>query len=140
MIKIYKVTLYDGTSTPGKSEFKQIESIIVRKTPSSVNELLTGYRLSVFSEKRPLLSINERTIKRYGHQPAVKLEEFLPKNLATAQDIDDYVEKYESSEWNKMCEEMKLFTIAQKTEIDAKAKQLFKSRTQKRKEPNKDKE
>ena len=132
MAKIYKVTLYDGTSTPAKSEFKHIEPIIVRQTPSSVNELLTGYRLSIFSEKRPLISINERMIKRYGHQPAVKLEEFLPKNLATSQDIDDYVENYEKSEWQRICEEMKLFTIAQKVEIEQKAKRLFKSKTSKK--------
>ena len=132
MAKIYKVTLYDGTSTPAKSEFKHIEPIIVRQTPSSVNELLTGYRLSIFSEKRPLISINERMIKRYGHQPAVKLEEFLPKNRATSQDIDDYVENYEKSEWQRICEEMKLFTIAQKVEIEQKAKRLFKSKTSKK--------
>ena len=137
MAKIYKVTLYDGTTISGKSEFRHIESIIVRQTSSSINELLTGYRLSVFSEKRPQISINERMIKRYGHQPAIKLEEILPKNLATSQDIDEYVDNYETSMWQKICNEMKLFTIAQKVEIDEKAKRLFKSKTTKKKQHKK---
>ena len=83
MAKIYKVTLYDGTTISGKSEFRHIESIIVRQTSSSINELLTGYRLSVFSEKRPQISINERMIKRYGHQMERTTSDYMGM-LATA--------------------------------------------------------
>ncbi len=131
MNNVYKVTLYDGIKDETKSNFRSAGTILAIRTPVAIKELLTGYQLGIVFNAEPLphqVHLKERQIREYGHQPTVDLNEFVNKNLATPQEIDDYIDNYDSSEWKQIYEEMKIFSTAQKKELKAKVKQVFKSK------------
>lgn len=123
MPKYYKVSLYDGNVPFGS--FHTVGEIIVKKSLFSVTEILTGYKLDTIECSAPSRYYAYDTkIKLYGHQPTVPQDQFVPKNFATPQDIDAYVDNYDSSEWKRIYEEMKLFTTAEKLTIASKVKQI----------------
>ena len=131
MNEAYKVALYDSVYANEKHTFQKVGEIIAVRTPSSIRELLTGYRLGIAFDAKPVphqVHIRKDQIREYGHQPMICLKDFVKKNLATPEEIDKYIENYDLSEWKVIYEEMKIFSIAQKVEIKAKIKQVFKSK------------
>lgn len=107
---------------------------MLRKTSLVLQELLTGYRVSVFQPGCIKVDkVNEKVIKKYGHQPFISQEDLVQKNLATPQDIEEYVDGYETSKWKSIYDEMKFFTIAEKVVINARVKELYKSKNSRKK-------
>lgn len=134
MSKIYKVRLFDGKIVNGQKDYEYVGNIIVKKNQSGVTELLTGYRVSVFQPGCIKVDkVNEKVIKKYGHQPFISQEDLVQKNLATPQDIEEYVDGYETSKWKSIYDEMKFFTIAEKVVINARVKELYKSKNPRKK-------
>lgn len=131
MNSVYKVTLYDGIEDNDKKIFKKAGTILAVRTPFSIRELLTGYQLHIAFSAKPVphqVHIKERQIQEYGHQPTIDLSEFVNKNLATIEELDAYVDNYETTEWSSIYREMKLFSHAEKRELQSKTKQYFKSK------------
>lgn len=131
MNSVYKVTLYDGVKENDKNFFKKAGTILAVRTPFSIRELLTGYQLHIAFSAEPVphpVHIKERQIREYGHQPTIDLSEFVNKNLATIEELDDYVDNYETTEYSSIYREMKLFSCAEKEELQSKTKQYFKSK------------
>ena len=123
------MNLFDGKCINGQKDYEQICPIIVKKTSYGVMELLTGYRLSVF----PTLylhssQVNEKKIHKCGHHPFISKQQLVQRNLATPEDIEQYVDEYEDSQWKKIYDELKIFTIAQKVVIKQRTKTLYKSK------------
>lgn len=131
MNEAYKVTLYDSVYANEKHTFQKVGEVIAVRTPTAIRELLTGYRLGIAFDADPVphqVHIKKGQIREYGHQPTINLKDFVQKNRATSEEIDNYIETYDLSEWKRIYEEMKIFSIAQNVEIKAKIKQVFKSK------------
>ena len=129
MSKIYKVRLYDGFYKNGRKDYQLVGNIIVKKTTIGVFDVLTGFKLSVFKDGCIMInSVDDEVLKRNGHQPFISQADLVQKNLATVDEIDEYVDNYSDSNWNNIYEEMKLFTITEKVVINRKVKSIFKSR------------
>lgn len=129
MSKIYKVRLFDGFSKAGKNEYELVGDIIVKKNARGVFDVLTGFKLSVFKEGCIMVKeLNDDIIKRMGHQPFISQADLVQKNLATPEEIDEYVDGYESSKWKSVYEQMKIFTIADKVVIRERVKSIYKSK------------
>ena len=129
MSKIYKVRLFDGFSKACKNEYELVGDIIVKKTPRGVFDVLTGFKLSVFKEGCIMVKeLNDNIIKKIGHQPLISQVDLVQKNLATPEEIDEYVDGYESSKWKSVYEQMKIFTIADKVVIRERVKSIYKSK------------
>lgn len=127
----YKVALYDSVYADNTHTFRKVGEIIAIRTPTAIRELLTGYRLGIAFDAAPVphqVHIKKDHIREYGHQPTINLKDFVQRNRATPEEIDEYIDKYDLSEWKIIYEEMKIFSIAQKVEIKAKIKQVFKSK------------
>ena len=129
MVRVYKVRLYDGVFKEGNKDYDLVGSILVKRTPMGYVDVLTGFKLSVFKESCIKVNeLNENIIKRMGHQPFILLEELVQKNLATPDDIDEYVNQYEDSKWKSIYEQMKMFSIAEKVVISNRLKTIYKSK------------
>ena len=129
MSKFYKVKLYDGFTKNGNYDYELVGEIIIKKTPRGVFDLLTGFKLSVFKEGCIMVKeLNNDVIKRMGHQPFISETDLVQKNLATPEEIDAYVDGYDESKWKSIYEQMKIFTLAQKTVIKQRTKSLYKSK------------
>lgn len=129
MLKIYKVRLFDGFSKNGNNEYELVGDIIVKKNARGVFDVLTGFKLSVFKEGCIMVKeLNDDIIKRMGHQPFISQADLVQKNLATPEEIDEYVDGYESSKWKSVYEQMKIFTIADKVVIRERVKSIYKSK------------
>ena len=129
MSKLYKVRLYDGFTKNCNYDYELVGEIIIKKTPIGVFDLLTGFKISVFKEGSIMVKeLNKDIINRMGHQPFISETDLVQKNLATSEEIDAYVEGYDESKWKSIYEQMKIFTLAQKTVIKQRAKSLYKSK------------
>lgn len=129
MSKIYKVRLFDGFSKNGNNEYELVGDIIVKKNARGVFDVLTGFKLSVFKEGCIMVKeLNDDIIKRMGHQPFISQADLVQKNLATPENIDFYVDGYDTSKWKNIYEQMKIFTIADKVVIRERIKSIYKSK------------
>ena len=129
MVRVYKVRLYDGVFKEGNKDYDLVGSILVKRTPMGYVDVLTGFKLSVFKESCIKVNeLNENIIKRMGHQPFILREELVQKNLATPEEIDEYVNQYEDSKWKSIYEQMKMFSIAEKVVISNRLKTIYKSK------------
>lgn len=129
MSKIYKVRLFDGFSKAGKNEYELVGDIIVKKNARGVFDVLTGFKLSVFKEGSIMVKeLNDNLIKKMGHQPFISQADLVQKNLATPEDIDFYVDGYDTSKWKNIYEQMKIFTIADRVVIRERVKSIYKSK------------
>ena len=98
----YKVALYDSVYVNEKHTFRKVGEIIAVRTPTAIRELLTGYRLGIAFDAESVphhIHIKKDQIREYGHQPTINLKDFVKKNRATPEEIDEYIEKYDLSEW-----------------------------------------
>ena len=128
MSKIYKVRLFDGFSKNGNNEYELVGDIIVKKNARGVFDVLTGFKLSVFKEGCIMAKeLNDNLIKKMGHQPFISQADLVQKNLATPEDIDFYVDGYDTSKWKNIYEQMKIFTIADRVVIRERVKSIYKS-------------
>lgn len=129
MVRVYKVRLFDGIFKEGNKDYDLVGSILVKRTPMGYVDVLTGFKLSVFKEGCIKVNeLNEDIIKRMGHQPFILREELVQKNLATPDDIEEYVNQYEDSKWKSIYEQMKMFSIAEKVVISTRLKTIYKSK------------
>lgn len=132
MSKIYKVRLFDRFSKAGKNEYELVGDIIVKKNARGVFDVLTGFKLSVFKEGSIMVKeLNDNLIKKMGHQPFISQADLVQKNLATPEDIDFYVDGYDTSKWKNIYEQMKIFTIADRVVIRERVKSIYKSKKNK---------
>ena len=129
MSKIYKVRLFDGKIVENNKDYELVGYIIVKKSNLGVEDLLTGYKLNVLKPGYlKVNSLNQRFIEQYGHQPFISQEDLIQKNLATPDDIEEYVNSYDESKWKSIYEQMKIFTIAEKVVITKRLKTIYKSK------------
>lgn len=129
MVKLYKVRLFDGRIVSGNKDYELVGDIIVKKTSFGYVDLLTGYRVRVVKAGCVKFSeVDESVVRKLGHQPFISQEDLVQKNLATPNDLDIYVDDYESSRWKSIYEEMKFLTLAEKDVINKRTKALFKSK------------
>lgn len=133
-MKVYKVSLfkvnYEGFSDYGKLTY--VDKIIVKKKLIGVREILTGYgeidtinhyvmkdkRLDYYSRKP------DKAMKN-GYHLVVFAESMVPKNRATEEDINRYVEDYENSNWKKVYDDMKVLSKDKEKVINKKVKDIY---------------
>ena len=114
--KLYKVN-YDGrVCTHAKLEY--IDSIIVKKKFIGVKDILTGYgeidvvnHYIVRNERLDYASRKPDKALKNGYHLVVFVEDLIPNNRVTLEDIVQYVDRYDDSNWKKIYDEMSALSM-----------------------------
>ena len=108
-MKIYNVNLYmihqhkclfDGS-------LKLVGNALIEKRLISASELISGRRIKVVSEDTPIIyRYDPKTYEKYGYVLAVRKEELTKANLASNNDIIDYLCAYPKSKASEIISKM----------------------------------
>jgi len=131
---LYRVYYFNNeVSNEKKAVIIHIDKVIVKKNLLSVKELLTGYsKIDVVPQSgikniRIFDGLKEKYWKpsKEGGHLFVVAETLSSENLATQEDIDDYVDSYDSSKWKKTYEGIKMMSRQDKAKAHHKARQVM---------------
>ncbi len=124
-VKLYKVN-YDG-SVCNHAKLEYVDSIIVKKKLIGVKDILTGYgeidvvnHYIVRDERLDYASRKPEKALKNGYHLVVFVENMVPKNQATLEDIVQYVDRYEESNWKKIYDEMSALSMEKNKNIKKK--------------------
>lgn len=134
MKKLYNIPCYDLNEN--LRSYHSIGNILAFKGRICfAKELLTGYfGIEILTEK--MLDYENSTIRlipgntlsekkeRINAGLFVRKEDFIPKNIATKEDIDKYVDEYDKSEYKRLYNKLKKTTKGYQTELNQKIKTL----------------
>ena len=123
--KAYKVPLYEVSyEMLDLGKLNYVDTIIVKKGFSGIKEAMTGYDEidlihHYFLQKGHLDYISRKPIKakEIGHHLVVFMEDLNEGNRIHAEDITDYISRYEESDWNKMYQDLRILTKEEKKDV-----------------------
>ncbi len=106
--KLYKVELFQSRDR----KTTKVDDIIVEKSFLGVREIVSGLEIDLHTiSGTPLESIMYDIvcddIERTGYYLFTRRIYLKKENLATKQDIEEYVDNYQNSEFNKVVQEIK---------------------------------
>lgn len=136
MKKIYKVPCYDLNEDLRSYRF--IGKILVSRTRFCfVKELISDYKSieilkdkMVADNKIKLIAGNTLELKKVNRGAGLFVIEsdLIQKNYVREEDIDSYIQNYNSSEYKKLHTAMNLFTKDEKKNINYKVKKIMSTR------------
>lgn len=135
-MKLYKVPLYQVNYTIlHHGEIEYLEDIIVFKKLFGVKEVLTGYSNIDFINHSLLedgiLKFYFRNEKRFqdtGYHLIVLEDDFTSKRRVSLEELNQYVEEFDHSLWNKIYHDMKVLKKDEKNKIKRRTREIFQSK------------
>ena len=136
-MKVYKVNLYNAKYCNNRSIVLNVGQVIVQRKMLNAKEILTGYSNIDIMPKNAMKDNgnhfpelnkeywNLKKAKGEGVHLFIVSEELNETNKVKAEEIDNYVEQFEESNWKLLYEKMKVFTKEDKQKVNHKVKQVI---------------
>ena len=107
MSKYYRVMLYDLTKEKGYVVSNNMGYIIVKESMFHLKDVMTNYHLGIIHKGSQMCNVVENVkLPSCGHLPIIYERDLTTDNYATEKDVDEYIEKYNSSDWKEVYEEI----------------------------------
>ena len=131
-VPVYKV-LYDYY--PKFGALSVVDTILVKRKVFGLSEVLTGFDgIDIINKgylKNGALDFYSRNMmkaKATGYHLVVFAEDLVQKNLVRPEELDAYFDQYDSSEWKKVYDDMKILTKKEKKELRQKMYSIYSSK------------
>lgn len=130
-MKVYKVNVYSvGHSIGSLGELNYLDTILVRKDFFGVDEIITKVLMKEWEEKEENTLVPSHMdfdmYNKYGYVLAIRKKDLQPKNLATMDDLDKYLNSFSESKFKKVIDDMKILSDKECKMVNKKVKALDK--------------
>ena len=128
-MKVYNVNVYSECFlTPYTIEHVSlVDKIIVKKSIFGLREIITGKKINIIDSMEYSLITNYSDLKKYGCALGVQRKDLVNKNLATMDELNNYLNKFENSDIKKKFDKMKVLPKEEFKKVMEKVKRLAKT-------------
>ena len=136
-MKVYRVPVYRVIYDhyPKYGALSVVDTILVKRKVFGISEVLTGFDgIDIINRgylKNGVLDYYSRKPVKAevtGYHLVVFAEDLVQKNLVRPEDLDPYIDQYDSSGWKKVYDDMKILTKKEKKELKQKMYSVYSSK------------
>ena len=112
-MNLYKVRVYSIGHDKNLGKDTLLDTIIIKKGFIGVEEIISKWPFRMVSEntigeQHPKSYLRPYAYKEFGYDLAVIKDDIIPENIATEEEVNDYIDKFEKKTIKRVFDQMKV--------------------------------